>query len=223
MTRNIFRNLALGLALASALGLAALAPAAAGAAQIYEVTVTNLTRGQVLSPPVVASHAGGFSVFTPGAPASPELAAVAEDADAAGLLALLGTEDRVHDVQIGAGPIPPGGSITVEIEGRGGRRALTVLGMLVTTNDAFYATRGRLSNSGPTMSTAIAWDAGSEANTQDCDHIPGPPCGNPGVRVPAGAEGAIHVHAGIHAFGDLIPADHDWRNPVARVTVRRLQ
>jgi hypothetical protein len=36
-----------------------------------------------------------------------------------------------------------------------------------------------------------------------------------------GAEGRVLVHAGIHGIGDLVAADRDWRNPVARVTIRR--
>ena len=70
---------------------------------IYRVTVTNLTRGQIMSPPVVAAHSAAVDLFTPGEPASPELAAVAEDADSAGLVALLGTEPGVHAVAVGGG------------------------------------------------------------------------------------------------------------------------
>ena len=44
----------------------------------YEVTITNLTRGQVFSPPIVIAHDSKFSLFTLGDPASDELAALAE-------------------------------------------------------------------------------------------------------------------------------------------------
>ena len=50
--------------------------------------------------------------------------------------------------------------------------------------------------------------------------IPGPPCGNAGVRDTGNAEGFVHVHAGVHGIGDLVAADHDWRNPVAKITIR---
>jgi hypothetical protein len=92
--------------------------------------------------------------------------------------------------------------------------------MLVTTNDAFFSARTWVPFIGKTI-YAQAWDAGSEANTQDCDHIPGPPCGNGGVRVEDGAEGYVYVHAGIQARGSLDPAVHDWRNPVAKIEIRR--
>jgi hypothetical protein len=185
------------------------------------VTVTNVTRGQVLSPPIVVVHEPAIALFRLGEPAGPELAAVAEDADAAPLLALLGTLPQVHDVNVAAGVIPPGGSRTVEVAVTGRADVISVVGMLVTTNDAFYAATipaipARFDRGGV---AAEAYDAGSEANTESCAHIPGPPCGNGGVRVTEGAEGFVHVHAGIHGGGDLDPATHDWRNPVAYVTV----
>jgi hypothetical protein len=189
--------------------VAVTAPALAdrGGEQTYAVTVTNVTRGQVLSPPVVIMHDRSFSLFTPG------------DGP---LLALLGVTDSVFDVNIGAGPVPPGGSITVEVSGRGRFRYITVAGMLVTTNDAFFS--GRVPVRGTNRQwrfAASAYDAGSEGNTESCDHIPGPPCGNALVRVPDSAEGFVHVHAGIHGDADLVPSMHDWRNPTALVTVER--
>ncbi|MGH8621200.1 MAG: hypothetical protein ACRET3_03595 [Burkholderiales bacterium] len=35
-------------------------------------------------------------------------------------------------------------------------------------------------------------------------------------------EGYVHIHAGIHGIGDLPPEVRDWRNPVARVAIRRV-
>ncbi|UCF66892.1 MAG: spondin domain-containing protein, partial [Acidobacteriota bacterium] len=103
--------------------------------------------------------------------------------------------------------------------------------MLVTTNDAFFAgtvpelQRAVLVGSrSPLMASAEApaYDAGSERNTENCDHIPGPPCMSPFQRVTDGAEGYVYVHAGVHGSGDLDAAMRDWRNPVARISVRRI-
>ncbi|MBI5612909.1 MAG: spondin domain-containing protein, partial [Gammaproteobacteria bacterium] len=49
----------------------------------YEVTVTNLTRGQSFTPILVATHRPGVALFEPGQPASPELAILAEGGDTA--------------------------------------------------------------------------------------------------------------------------------------------
>ena len=66
-----------------------------------------------------------------------------------------------------------------------------------------------------------AYDAGSEANSESCEFIPGPPCGNH-VHDPAEAEGFIHISNGIQGTGDVCASESDWRNPVARVTITRV-
>jgi hypothetical protein len=102
--------------------------------------------------------------------------------------------------------------------------------MLVTTNDAFFAARdiwylGKRN----IMVEAEAYDAGSEQNSENCAYIPGPPCGSGESHDPEVAEGYVHIHAGVHgtnsegtAESDLTPAMHDWRNPVAKITIRRV-
>lgn len=195
----------------------------------YEIRITNLTRGQVLSPAIVAVHTiFQEPLWTLGSPASSELARVAEDAVNGPLVAKLQASREVADVQVitlANGPIPPGKTAVGTLRGVPGRaNRLSLAGMLVTTNDAFYGLNGvSLPKHGQTVFHAVAYDAGSEANTEDCDHVPGPPCNNPGQRMTTGAEGFVHVHAGIHGIADLIPARDDWRNPVALVEVRRVR
>ena len=191
--------------------------------RVYEVTITNLTRGQILSPPAVFTHRRGFRVFEAGKPASAEIVAVAEDGMNGPLGALLDGARQVSDHKSAAGPVPPFQSVTLRV--RAGRRAtkLTALGMLVVTNDAFFAVQGvDLPRYGTRTYRAVAYDAGSEGNSESCAHIPGPPCGSGGVRYLDNAEGYVHVHAGIHGIRDLTPAQHDWRNPVALITVKRV-
>ena len=48
------------------------------------------------------------------------------------------------------------------------------------------------------------------ANNEDCAFIPGPPCGNPGVRDEAEAEGYVHIHAGIHGIGSIEHRTEGW-------------
>ncbi len=193
----------------------------------YEVKITNVTRGQIFSPPVVASHnADQPALFTLGSPASAELAGVAEDALNQPLIASLAASPFVRDVQVAmgaGGPIVPGETATVVVSGTPGRDMVSLAGMLVITNDAFVGlNRVALPASGSVTVRAAAYDAGSEANTEDCAHIPGPPCGNPMVRVPTGAEGFVHIHAGIHGIASLAPETYDWRDAVAQVTITRL-
>lgn len=197
-------------------------PVLAGEDAIFEVTITNLTPGQIISPPVVVSHDSSFSLFQPGEMASPALAAMAEDAMVDLLISQLMEDPAVNDVEQADDGIGPGGSMTVQIAAGGSARRISVVGMLVTTNDTFFAARGIPVPRGRTSTSVMApgYDAGSEENNESCDYIPGPPCGNPGQN--AGVpEGFIHINNGIQGVGDLDPAGFDWRNPVAQVTVRR--
>ncbi|UCF68178.1 MAG: spondin domain-containing protein, partial [Acidobacteriota bacterium] len=114
--------------------------AAQSAERTYEVTITNLTKGQPLSPPVVVVHDAAFRLFAVGTPASEELAAVAEDANVGPLLTLLDGEPAVRGFAVfDGGPVLPGASATVEVTASGALGVVSALGMLVTTNDAFFA------------------------------------------------------------------------------------
>ena len=192
--------------------------------RLYRVTITNATRGQILSPPVIFTHRAGFRLFELGEAASAEVAAVAEDAVNGPLETLLSDSPKVADHVTGSGPVPPGQSTTLMVRARGRARYLGGISMLVVSNDAFFGAQGlALPRSGTVRYRAIAYDAGSEGNSELCSQIPGPPCGNPGVRNLATAEGFVHVHAGIHGIGDLIPSQHDWRNPVVQITITRVR
>ncbi|MDH3413758.1 MAG: spondin domain-containing protein, partial [Gammaproteobacteria bacterium] len=167
----------LGLVFFSAAAALGSAKALADNGSRVEVTITNLTRGQIISPVVVASHTGRFEpLFQLGSPASGELAAVAEDAMLDPLITALSTDPDVYDVEtvfgVG-GPIMPGESASVVVEVRGRFRLLSMAGMLVTTNDAFFALRGvRVPSQGSRIHYSPAYDAGSEANNEDCNFIP---------------------------------------------------
>ena len=228
--------LAIGLTLVvtGALSVAsAESPAHARGNMSYEITITNATRGQIMSPPILVVHDPAIKLFEVGQQASEDLAAVAEDADSAGLLAYLAglSGNGVDDYAIADGVVMPGQSVTLDLDAGRGCRVLSLVSMLVTTNDGFVGLDSTpLHGCGVAITPsrnhrmavdAAAYDAGSEANTESCDHIPGPPCGNPGVRVTEGAEGYVHVHAGIHGIADLMPAMQDWRNPAAEVWITR--
>jgi hypothetical protein len=187
----------------------------------YEVTITNLTRGQIFSPPVVISHSRNYHLFTLGDSVSPELAALAEDGVTDKLTDSIADLPSVFDYAVAAGAVEPGHSTSVEITARRGFKFISVAGMLVSTNDAFFAVRNIHTRSwGKVTAEAEAYDAGSEGNSEDCDYIPGPPCGNPDKNNKTLLEGYVHIHAGIHGIADLNPAMRDWRNPVAKITIR---
>jgi hypothetical protein len=191
----------------------------------YSITVTNLTRGQIFSPALVATHRGSASMFHAGGAASPELQALAEDGNNALLLAQLGGDTSVFDVQSSTGMIHPGMSETIVVQADTAHPLLSVAAMMVSTNDTFVGLDASfLPLRGETV-LAYAYDAGTEFNSEDCAFIPGPPCGNGGVHDPAPAEGFIYISNGLHSAAGAasVPeAEYDWTGPVASIEILRL-
>lgn len=231
--RNIAMLVAFAFAAALATVLATTAASGAGNGSgnrnnsQYEVTITNVTKGQIISPLVVATHRHSTTpIYTFGSPASPELAGVAEDAALAPFITMLENDPSVADVItiFGAeGPIMPGETASGIIKGDRWARLISAAGMLVTTNDTFTGLNGsKLPGRGWELHIAGGYDAGSEYNNEDCAYIPGPPCGNGGVRDTDMAEGYVYVSNGVHGIADLDEVEHDWHNPVALIRVRRV-
>lgn len=212
------------LLLAGGVTLAMATSAAADDPAFFEVTVTNATAAQSFTPILVATHASGSVLFRLGEPASAELAVLAEGGDTAPLAAVLAQSDQVLDVQSSSGLLAPGQSSTIRVATRGRFDHLSVAAMLIPTNDSFLALNAMQGPKGrDSLTVAVpAYDAGSEPNDSRCVSIPGPVCGGEGTSPHAGGEGFVHISRGIHGNGDLDLAIYDWRNPVARITVRRV-
>lgn len=192
----------------------------------FEVTVTNLTRAQQFTPILVASHKEGVTLFELGSPASQELEIVAEDGAVGPLKNLLLANPDVKDVTDSGALLPAGSSVTLVVATGAGFDHVSVVAMLIPTNDGFFAVNGAEGPQGNKTLTLFspAYDAGTEANDELCASIPGPPCFGEGFNASrAGAEGFVHIHEGIHGVGSLTPAMRDWRNPVARITIRRVR
>jgi hypothetical protein len=220
----------------------ALAPAAmAGKADTFEVTITNLSSGQPLTPPVVATHRGKNRVFDVGSRATFELKEIAENGNLGPQVDALASDKHVFDVFEGSAPIVPANRVgatpfsdqmTFTIEADKGAHRLSWASMLICTNDGFTGVNSvKLPKKpGDAVSVVTAgYDSGTELNTEDFADIV-PPCqgligvssGEPGTGVsnPALAEGGvIGHHPGIFGGSDLVPAIHGWTDPVARVDV----
>lgn len=210
----------------------------------FRVTITNLTGGQPLTPPVVALHRPGTGVFKVGAPASFEVKEIAENGNNAPLLSLLASTSGVADFAAGTtGPLVPSGTpgdamfdqtVEFELSAAPNSRFLSVVSMLVCTNDGFSGADSLpLPRSVGEVVThlANAYEAGTEANTEDFRDIV-PPCqdligitGDPGTGAsdPALAQNSlIQHHPGILGRRDLLPEVHGWTDPVMRIEVEAL-
>lgn len=189
----------------------------------YEVTITNITKGQIFTPILAVTHARGASLFELGMPASNELEQLAEGGAVAPLQdLLLALPGVVKDTQATGGLLMPGDSVTLEIKGRPYWNTLSFAAMLLPTHDTFVSIDGMELPRWSSEALAHAYDAGTETNTESCVEIPGPLCMGEGY-VAGGGEGYVYIANGIHGNGDLDSETFDWRYAVARVQVRRLR
>ncbi len=203
-----------------AVGLLCLAGTAT--TQTYNVTVTNLTASQIFTPLLFVSHSPAVSLFQVGESASVELEEVAEGGSTMALSDFLGASGMVADIQAATDVLAPGQSVTMPLTTAAGMNDISVVGMLIPTNDAFVALNGVEAPETSATFRVPAYDAGTEANDENCMHIPGPPfaCTGEGFNASRdGAENFVHIHRGIHGIMNLDAAVYDWRNPVAQITI----
>lgn len=192
---------------------------------MYAVTITNLTRGESFTPIMVVTHKQGDPLFTLGDAAKPELVAVAESGNTQPFADMLTDSGMAYDIASSGGLLEPGQSVTVNVKTHGGFRYVSLVGMLIPTNDGFIAVNGLEGPKGRGSDTVLSpvYDAGSETNDELCANIPGPYCGGEGLSPLDEGEGYVHIHGGIHGTGDLTSATFDWRNPAAKITVTRMK
>lgn len=237
--------LLVALVVGATLPATARSPRPASRPQAFKVTITNLTEGQPLTPPVVALHRRSFDVFTVGQPASFEVKEIAENGNNAPLLAVLDSSRGVADFAEGAtGPLVPPGtpgdatfdqSTEFELTSAPGARFLSVVSMLICTNDGFSGADSLPlpPSVGKVVVTHLSnsYEAGTEANTEDFRDIV-PPCqdlmgvtGGPGTGQsdPALAQNSvIQHHPGISGRRDLLPEVHGWTDPVMKIEIEAL-
>jgi len=201
----------------------------------FDVTVSNLSNGQPLSPVAIIAHQDGYAVFTVGTAATVGLETLAEGGDNSALIAEADGDATVVATVSGGAPIGPAGSETINIEVLQSDLpglSLSVSSMLVNTNDAITGLNGAAigeMTAGESMTwRTIAYDSGTEANSEEAIHIPGPAGGGEGFN---GArddrEDRVAMHSGVvsqddgFATSDL-SGQHRFDNPVAVVRIERI-
>lgn len=204
--------------------------------RLYRVTVVNLTAGQPFSPPAVIAHNGGYSPFTLGMAASLALETLAEGGDNSLLLSEASTVAAVKASDSAAAVLLPGATTTLTLqvpESQLEGLRLSSIAMLVNTNDGFVAATSlgldELALGESVSVNANSYDSGTEANSESAGTIPGPADGGEGYN-PARDDSTDLVlqHPGVITFegglsGSRLTELQRWDNPVARVTVTRLE
>lgn len=191
---------------------------------MYQITVTNLNPGQPLAPVMASSHRSGITFFKAGEAPTDELAMLAEAGNGKPMAAKLLATRGVRDAQVSTtGLIFPGKSTTMMIKAKSDRDHVSLGSMLGATNDAFFGVSDvALPEKGEVVTyMANAYDAGSETNDELSSTVAG--LGGEGYSPNDSGEGFIHIHNGVHGIGNLVPAIHDWNNPVAKIVIERVK
>lgn len=199
----------------------------------YEVTVTNLSNNQPLSPLALILHKSGYSGWEAGAAVTTGLEKLAEGGDNGDFLDEAAVNTHVLDDTSGAGLILPGQSETVMLSTTESSGVLLTLAtMLVNTNDAFSGVSSQalssLANGESLHMYAHTYDAGTEANSETAATIPGPAGGGEGYNAMRDDLGKLTVHGGVVTADDglatsTLDESHRFLGPVSMITVMRTQ
>lgn len=192
----------------------------------YEISVTNLTNFQPISPLGVSFHSVGDHFFTIGQSASLALEKLAEGGDNSSLLANARSSVSTE------GPILPGQSATVILRKDFGVYELSAFGMLVNTNDAFtgidaMSIEGMQVGEVKTVTTN-AYDSGTEANSEAAGTIPGPADGGEGFNAERDDVDIVRMHSGVVSKDDglttsVLSAEAKFDNPVMKISIKRIK
>lgn len=203
-------------------------PAPAPVTFSYQVTVTNLTYAQPMSPIAVVLHDEG-SFWAIGEPASSALENIAESGDNSMILA----NSNALVSQSGTGMLMPGMSETIELSFDDNQPELvSVVTMLVNTNDAFTGINAMSIADlrvGESISvTTGSYDAGTEKNSETMSTIPGPASGGSGEGYNEMRDDLdkVAMHSGVVTVDDglsnsVLTQAHKFDNPTLRIVINR--
>ena len=205
----------------------------AAAANSLTVTFTNTSDTQPMTPPVVLLHNApsadnGMRLFYQGQPAIDQLIAIAENGNNGPMVELTGylidqglasaTAVAFAD-PANPGPLLPGMSATVDLNLASDDQVLSVVSMVVCTNDGFSGVNSHTLSADATETfMAPIYDAGSETNVLSLDYWV-PPCGSD-ANVTDDENGSVTLHPG--QSGSENPVfDFDAGTRYLEVTVTR--
>jgi len=152
----------------------------------YEITVTNATNNQPMSPAALIIHANGYTGWQTGNPASDGLELLAESGDASDFAAEAESNASALTQLVADGMLFPGQTETYtlmvtqadERASTGGGTEFTLATMPVNTNDAFVGLTAidiaGLESGDERVLFARIYDAGTEENLETAATIPGP-------------------------------------------------
>jgi len=154
--------------------------ATAATAGSFQVTFTNMTQGQLFTPPVVAIHDPSVHLFQIGEPSSNEIQVIAEMGNNDPLVAFAGANPDVVSAAgvAGAGPFGPGESVTIDLNTTEDGQVFSAVNMIICTNDGIAGVDSTALPEGtdPVVIMSLPYDAGTSANVADVLTMYPPPC-----------------------------------------------
>ena len=204
------------------------------------LSLTNLTQGIYFTPVLSAAHNEEQMLFKLGQAASPQLQAMAEGGDISALASMLLAASADVNQNPAAGLLAPSGSVSYTLNTSEGNDYLSLVAMLLPTNDGFVALNHYpIPTEAGTYEVMLnAYDAGTEANNELVVEGSGAPntLGIPASPNGSGQNGTgmvlneanttVHIHPGNlgddnenGGQSDLNNQVHRWLNPVAKLTI----
>lgn len=209
----------------------------AGLTTRYDVTVTNVTANQLMTPLAVVIHKMGYKPWEFGEPASTGLEMLAEGGSPTLFLQEATSDTNVMTNMASAGPTMPGISSTVSLSLEHSHDIyLSFASMFADTNDAFTGLKnlhiGDLKVGESKTQLTHVFDAGTEANTELANSIPGPSSSVGGAGGFSGeprdaAKDFVSIHPGIVGNDELPSSALDeskrWLNYGSLLKVTRIE
>jgi len=194
----------------------------------FTVEVSNLTAGQPFSPIAVIAHTEG-SLWKIGDPATTALERMAEEGDNSVLLQF---GSAIANVSSEA-PVAPGAQTTLTLTTDSLEALkLSLSTMMVNTNDGFTGLNAMDVSSLAVNETlthfTLAYDAGTESNSESSGTIPGPADGGEGFNEARDDVNVVAMHPGVVSQHDgltrsVLNSEHKFDNPLAKVVITRTQ
>ncbi|GAA0818403.1 spondin domain-containing protein [Colwellia asteriadis] len=203
-------------------------PVPAAMVYSFSVSITNLTHAQPLSPIGIALHQDG-AFWEIGSPASEALEQMAESGDNSALLA----QEIVMTSTSDSMPLPPGNTIDLMVDSEQlNNIKLSLFTMMVNTNDGFSGLNAidvsQLAVGEALNVNTMAYDAGTEANSESSGTIPGPADGGEGFNSERNDSQIVSAHSGVVGQDDgltqsVLNGNHKFDNPIMTITITRMQ
>jgi len=198
----------------------------------YEVAILNTTHAQPLSPPALLLHRGSH-LWSIGSPVSLGLEVLAESGSPVNFMEENGSLESALGSVAASEVLLPGESTVLSITvAEAEHISMTVAAMLVNTNDAFSGITSwdvsSLDVGSREQVLAPVYDAGTEANSETQESVPGPAAGGEGFSSDRDDVNYLARHSGVVSADDglsdsSLGEQHRFDNGALKITVTRTQ